>query len=61
MCVVDIFARLPDGSPMWIGSAENLGEARERIRELNRTNPSDYFLYSELNGQIQREDHPNTQ
>ena len=26
MCVVDIFARLPDGSPMWIASVDSLGQ-----------------------------------
>ena len=59
--VIDIFARLPDGSPMWIEAVEGLDAARARVRELNRVAPRDYFIYSERNGSIQREDHLATQ
>ena len=55
--VVDIFARLPDGSPIWLEAVEGLQNARARMRELNRVAPRDYFIYSERNGSIEREDH----
>ena len=56
--VLDIFAKLPDGSPLWIESINGgLPEARKRIRELNRIFPRDYFIYYEHNGMIQREEH----
>ena len=55
--MVDIFAKLPDGSPMWIESVEVLESARARVRELNTLAPRDYFIYSEQNGSFQREDH----
>ncbi len=57
---VDIFAKLPDGSPMWVESAEGMESARARVRELNRLAPRDYFIFSEQNGSMQREDHPAT-
>jgi len=56
--IVDIFARLPDGSPIWVEAVESLSWARARVRELSKTAPSDYFIYSERNGRIEREDHP---
>ena len=56
--IVDIFARLPDGSPIWVEAVDSLSWARARVRELSKTAPSDYFIYSERNGRIEREDHP---
>ena len=56
--VVDIFARLLDASPMWVEAVEDLARARARVRELSRMVPRDYFIYSERNGSIEREDHP---
>lgn len=58
--IVDIFARLPDGSPMWIEAVDGLEKARARVRELGQTAPRDYFLFSEQNGRVQREDYPKT-
>ena len=55
--VVDIFARLPDGSPIWLEAVEDLQHARARMRDLNRITPREYFIYSERNGSIEREDH----
>jgi hypothetical protein len=55
--VVDIFARLPDGSPIWLESIEGLQNARARVRKLNSVAPRDYFIYFEHNGIIDREDH----
>ena len=59
--IVDIFARLPDGSPMWIEAVEGLENARARVRVLNRMVPRDYFLFSEQNGRVQREEFPAAQ
>ena len=56
--IVDIFARLPDGSPMWIEAVEGLEKARARVRELGRIAPRDYFLLSEQKGRVQREEFP---
>ena len=59
--VMDIFARLPDGSPIWLEAVEGLQNARARVRELSRVAPKDYFIYSEQNGIIEREEHPGVQ
>jgi hypothetical protein len=56
--VVDIFARLPDGSPIWLETVQGLQNARARMRDLNRVAPRDYFIYCERNGIIEREEHP---
>ena len=55
--IVDIFDKLPDGSPMWIEAVEGLDNARARVKELRRRVPADYFIYSEQNGTIHPEDH----
>ncbi len=59
--VVDLFARLPDGSTKWIEAVEGLENARERMKELNRSSGGHYFIYSEQNGMVQREDYPPAQ
>lgn len=56
--VVDIFAKLPDGSPIWVEAVDGLENARQRVRELNRMTPRDYFLFSEQNGRVEREEYP---
>lgn len=43
----DIFKRLPDGSPVFIGSCVNLADALEHLTELARKVPGIYFVYSE--------------
>ena len=59
--VVDIFARLPNGSPMWVEAVEGLENARARVRELSKIAPWDFFLFSEQNGRVQREEYPAAQ
>ena len=59
--IVDIFARLPDGSPMWIEAVDGLENARARVRQLRQISPRDYFLFSEQNGRVQREEYPAAQ
>jgi hypothetical protein len=56
--VVDIFVTLPDGSIKWIEAVEGLGNARERMKELHRLYPGRYFIFSEQNGMVQREEYP---
>ena len=49
----DIFARLPDGHPLWIQSFETLEEARERAKQLARNALGDCFIYSEKGGVVE--------
>jgi hypothetical protein len=48
----DIFATLPDGSPMWLEAVEGLDHARERLDGLVRSRPGAYFIYSERTGGV---------
>ncbi len=48
----DIFATLPDGSPLWLESVEGLDEAKERLSGLVRARPGRYFIYSERTGGV---------
>ena len=48
----DIFATLPDGSPLWLEAVEGLDEARERLSGLVQTRPGAYFIYSEKTGGV---------
>ena len=49
----DIFARLPDGKPIWMESVEGLAKTNTRVRELTLIAPNDYFVYSEQSGSIE--------
>jgi hypothetical protein len=49
----DIFARLPDGHPLWIQSCESLAEARKRLKQVARNALGDYFIYSEETGVVE--------
>ena len=49
----DIFARLPDGHPLWIRSFENLVEARKRFKQVARNALGDCFIYSEERGVVE--------
>lgn len=51
-CVFDIFATLPDGTPLWMGSVEGFDEARKRLSRLAENRPGKYFLYSEESGEV---------
>jgi hypothetical protein len=53
----DIFERLSDGHPIWVGSVDALDEARKKVRELSARTQHEYFIYSERDGVIQREQH----
>lgn len=56
--VVDIFAKIADGSTKWIEAVEGLEHARDRMKELHKLSGGHYFLYLEQNGTVQREDYP---
>jgi hypothetical protein len=51
--IFDIFARLPDGGPIWIECVEGVNEAKRRVSELSLIAPREYFIYSETSGAIQ--------
>jgi hypothetical protein len=51
----DIFARFPDGRPIWMESVEGLENANRRVRELTEIAPRDYFIYSEAGGTVETE------
>ena len=48
-----IFAMLPDGQPLWIESADNLEDARERLGEVARNISGDCFIYSAGHGIVE--------
>jgi hypothetical protein len=48
----DIFATLPDGSPLWLEAVEGLDQARERLNIFVRSRPGAYFIYSEKTGGV---------
>jgi hypothetical protein len=49
----DIFARLPNGKPIWMESVGGLEKTRKRVRELTVIAPNDYFVYSEASGSVE--------
>ena len=49
----DIFARLPDGHPLWIQSFDNLAAARKRLKQVARNALGDRFIYSEETGVVE--------
>jgi hypothetical protein len=48
----DIFARFPDGRPIWMESVEGLENANRRVLELTQIAPRDYFIYSAASGTV---------
>jgi hypothetical protein len=50
----DIFTDSPDAQPVWIESAQDLEDARERLREVARIAPRrDCFIYSQRSGVVE--------
>lgn len=40
----DIFKKLADGSAAWICEVNSVLEARQRLKELERSDPADYYV-----------------
>ena len=54
MRTFDIFTDSPDAQPVWIESAQELEDARERLREVARIAPRrDCCIYSEESGIVE--------
>lgn len=49
---LDILRRQKDGSFIWIEAAANLSAAEERLSELARTSPGEYFVFDQMSQQI---------
>jgi hypothetical protein len=50
----DIFTDSPDAQPVWIESAQDLEDARKRLREVARIAPRrDCFIYSGESGIVE--------
>ena len=48
----DLFKKLPDGSPYWVGCAREIEEATLRITEMMRSDPnSEYLIRDSLTGE----------
>jgi hypothetical protein len=48
---IDIFRAESDGNVLWRGTASNLEEATERVRELAKTSPGDYLAVNLQSGE----------
>ena len=48
----DIFKKLDDGSPVWVGQADSLKAARQMLDSLRRTSPGDYFVRDAATGAV---------
>jgi len=48
---IDIFRQESDGNVLWRGTASNLAEAAERVRELCKTSPGDYLAVNLQSGE----------
>lgn len=50
--VFDIFKKLPDGKPLWITAVKGFEEARQHLHNLAAKTPGEYFIYSEMSGDV---------
>lgn len=48
----DIFKKLGDGSPLWIGQIATFDEAKTKVEALVRTTPAEYFIREASTGQV---------
>ena len=48
----DIFKKLDDGSPIWVGQADSLGAAQQALESLRRASPGHYFLRDANSGAV---------
>lgn len=52
MKAFDLFGRLPDGKPLWIGAVSDIDEAEEHANRLSGISAGEYFIYSERDGRV---------
>ncbi|MGH9682818.1 MAG: hypothetical protein ACRD4S_04305 [Candidatus Acidiferrales bacterium] len=48
----DIFRKLDDGSPIWMGEAPNLDAAKKKAETLIRAKPAEYFIRDASTGEV---------
>jgi hypothetical protein len=48
----DIFRTLDDGTPLWIKQVATLDDGKERLNELIRAMPGEYFVRDASTGEI---------
>jgi hypothetical protein len=48
----DIFRVDTDGTPVWLGPANTLNDARARIQQLGATEPGDYFIVNQTTAEM---------
>jgi hypothetical protein len=48
----DIFKKLDDGSPIWVGQADSLSAAQQALESLRRASPGHYFLRDANSGAV---------
>jgi hypothetical protein len=48
----DLFKRLPDGSPLWVGQAGTLDQAKKELDAINPSGSDQYFIREAATGQI---------
>jgi hypothetical protein len=47
----DIFRRLDDESPLWVGQADTLADARQQLKAIRQFTPGKYFIRDASTGQ----------
>jgi len=58
---LDIFRGKPDGTPVWVKTAENLDDARAQVRRLAAVTRDDYFVFDSRRGAVIRMDRTHRQ
>jgi hypothetical protein len=48
----DVFRRLHDGSPLWVGTVANVVEAEKQIQNLATQSRDNFFIREAINGEI---------
>ncbi|HEY2459782.1 MAG TPA: hypothetical protein VGI16_03205 [Candidatus Acidoferrum sp.] len=48
----DIFKKLADGSPLWVGKADTLNHARQSVELISRSAPGQYFIRDAATGMV---------
>ena len=52
MKAFDLFGRLPNGKPFFVGAVADIGAAEKHASLLSEIFAGEYFIYSEKDGQI---------